>query len=78
MEYLIRIVSGDGAFTVNFHAPGYGRATNHESLAGAFGIPDFKSPPADAHKMPKAGILARYTVSAASAQTSSRDSRLSQ
>ncbi len=31
---------------VSLHAPGSGRATNHESLAGAFGIPDFKSPPA--------------------------------
>ena len=46
LEYLIRIASGDGTFTVNLHAPGCGRATNHESLAGAFGIPDFKSPPA--------------------------------
>ena len=46
LEYLIRIASGDGTFTVNLHAPGCGRATNYESLAGAFGIPDFKSPPA--------------------------------
>ncbi len=36
------------------------------------------NPPGDAHKMPKAGILARRTVSAAGAQTYSKDSRLSQ
>ncbi len=33
--------------------------------------------PGDARKMPKAGILARRTVSAASAQAYSKDSKLS-
>ena len=27
LEYLIRIASGDGTFTVNLHAPGSGRTT---------------------------------------------------
>ena len=36
------------------------------------------NPPGDAHKMPKRGILARRTVSAAGAQTYSKDSILSQ
>ncbi len=35
-------------------------------------------PPVDAHKMPKTGILARRTVSAAGAQTYRKDSILSQ
>ncbi len=34
------------AFTGSLHAPVCGRTANHEGLAGAFGIPDFKSPPA--------------------------------
>ncbi len=36
------------------------------------------NPPGDAHGMPKAGILARRTVSAAGAQTCHEDSILSQ
>ena len=31
-------------FIVNLHAPGCGRTTTHESLAGALGIPDFIPP----------------------------------
>ena len=34
------------AFTGSLHAPVCGRTANHEGLADAFGIPDFKSPPA--------------------------------
>ncbi|RKJ02308.1 hypothetical protein D7X87_17405 [bacterium D16-54] len=37
-------LSGGGTFTVNLHAPGSGRTTNHESQAGAFGIPEFMPP----------------------------------
>ena len=33
-------------FQIKLHAPGRGCATIHESQAGAFGIPEFRSPAA--------------------------------
>ncbi len=45
-DLLIRTLPYQHIFPLNLHAPGNERATNYESLAGAFGIPDFESPPA--------------------------------
>ena len=63
LEYLIRIASGDGTFTVNLHAPGSGRATNHESLAGAFGIPEFMPPNRrrDFHSKTSGSMMERFS-----------------
>ena len=58
---------GGGTFIVNLRAPGGGLSQS----------PIPVNPPGDAHKMPKTGILARRTVSAAGAQTYSKDSGLS-
>ena len=38
--------NGGGTFIVNLNAPGGGRTTTHESLAGALGIPEFMPPSA--------------------------------
>ncbi|RKJ06257.1 hypothetical protein D7X87_05660 [bacterium D16-54] len=39
-----RRLSVCAVFAANLHAPGWGRITNPESLAGAFSIPDFMLP----------------------------------